>query len=68
MNEKRVSPRTVRCNWCFLINPGRGWIAERRRRATSPYENVICRRCVNFFFGGVVPATDMRGVRIRSIG
>ncbi len=65
MNEKRIATETVRCNWCFLINPGRGWIAERRRKDAGPYANVICRKCVNYFFGGVVPATDMRGVRIR---
>jgi hypothetical protein len=55
MIDKRVSPVTTRCNWCFRIITRGRWAAERRRRQAGGYSDVICKRCLEFYFGGLAP-------------
>ena len=50
LNKRSPSP-TIRCNWCFNINSGGRWLAERRHRSTEEYLDVVCAKCKTFFFG-----------------
>lgn len=53
--DKRVSPVTTRCTWCFrIITQGR-WSTEKRKKSPGKYADVICKRCLEYYFGGLPP-------------